>query len=191
MEPSSSQSTKPKTRWVNANYPNKYANKFAPKKSLKQYLPPTFIDLPADLTALEVDQFFREQRVDELTRKLRANVLELGDPDIRDPSPPPTYDPNGVKLNSREIRTLRTMEDEFGRLNRFLEKRVPGYMVPSDVYRPSKVYKKIQIPKDFSRHQFCGPHCRSSRYQPQTAPGRESVPDRVSRQGQFINFAIL
>lgn len=148
MEPSSSQSTKPKTRWVNANYPNKYANKFAPKKSLKQYLPPTFIDLPADLTALEVDQFFREQRVDELTRKLRANVLELGDPDIRDPSPPPTYDPNGVKLNSREIRTLRAMEDEFGRLNRFLEKRVPGYMVPSDVYRPSKVYKKIQIPND-------------------------------------------
>ena len=148
MEPSSSKSTKPRTRWIHANYPSKEVFKFAPKKSLKQYIPPTFVDLPLDLTPVEVDQFLREQRVDELTRKFRANVLELGDPDIRDPSPPPTYDPNGVRLNSREIRTQRAMEDEFGRLNRFLEKRVPGYMVPSDLHKPSKVYKKIQIPAD-------------------------------------------
>ena len=148
MEPSSSQSSKPKTKWIHANYPSKLVNKFAPKKSLKQFIPPTFIDLPADLTPVEIDQFLREQRVDELTRKFRANVLELGDPDIRDPSPPPTYDPNGVRVNSREIRTKRAMEDEFGRLNRFLEKRVPGYVVPSDLQRPSRVYKKIQIPTD-------------------------------------------
>ncbi len=148
MEPSSGKSARPKTKWIHANFPSKLANKFAPKKSVKQYIPPTFIDLPAELTPVEVDQFLREQRVDDLTRKFRANVLELGDPDIRDPSPPPTYDLSGLKLNSREIRTQRAMEDEFGRLNRFLEKRIPGYAVPSDLYRPSKVTRKIQIPTD-------------------------------------------
>ncbi len=149
MEPSRGhQSAKPKTQWIRSNYPSKQANKFSSRKSLKQYMPPPFVDLPAELTPVEIDQFLREQRVDDLTRKFRANVLELGDPDIRDPSPPPTYDLNGVKLNSREIRTQRAMEDEFGRLNRFLEKRIPGYTVPSDLYKPSKVYKKIQIPAD-------------------------------------------
>lgn len=134
-----------KSRWVRSRFSSRESNRFS--KSLeKQFVPPCFVDIPTDLSSEEVDQFFREQRVDELTRKLRANALELGDPDIRAPSPPPSYDRSGMRTNHREVRVKKSMEEEFARLNRFLIKRVPGYMPPADLYRNVKIVKKIEIP---------------------------------------------
>lgn len=58
----------------------------------KPYKPQPFIDLPMGLTSTEVDQFLREQRLDELSDKIRDKQLERPDRDIRPPSPPPVYD---------------------------------------------------------------------------------------------------
>ena len=135
-----------KSRWVQSRFSAKTANRFS-KSFDKQFVPPSFVDLPAGLSPQEVDQFFREQRVDELTRKLRGNALELGDPDIRAPSPPPNYDRDGVRTNHREVRVKRSMEEEFARLNRFLVKRVPGYVPAADLFRNVKICKKIEIPQ--------------------------------------------
>lgn len=138
---------KRKNQWINANYPSKLVNRFHQTRE-KQYVPPPFLELPCDLTPVEVDQFFREQRVDELARKLRANALELGDLDIRDPSPSPTYDETGARTNSRETLVRRSMELEFARINRFLAKKIPGYLPPSDLGKAVKVVRKIQIPDE-------------------------------------------
>lgn len=135
-----------KSRWVQSKYSSRTANRFSKTAVEKQFVPPSFIDLPTGLSPQEVDQFFREQRVDELTRKLRGNALELGDPEIRSPSPPPSYDRNGMRTNHREVRVKRSMEEEFARLNRFLVKRVPGYMPAGDLYRNVKICKKVEIP---------------------------------------------
>ena len=134
--------TKRKNKWINANYPT--TKRFG---SRREFLPPTFVDLPSDLTSIEVDQFFREQRLDQLVGKLRANILEIPDPADRDPSPDPTYDETGARTNSRETVSKRKMEEEFGRLNRFLAKRIPSYSPPSDLVRHgAKIVCKVAIP---------------------------------------------
>ena len=141
------ESGRKRSRWVRSVYNPKSVNRFSKSKE-KQFVPPTFVDLPCGMSPEDVDQFLREQRIDDLARKLRTNNLELGDPDIRDRSPPPCYDKNGIRTNPREVRVKKHMEDEFGRLNRYMAKRIPGYMPPADLYRGGKIVKKIQIPTD-------------------------------------------
>lgn len=137
--------SKRRTRWVRSVFNAKSVRKFSKEKP---FVPPTFVDIPCGMSPEDVEQFLREQRIDELARKLRTNNLELGDADIRDRSPPPCYDQNGVRTNSREIRVKKQMEDEFGRLNRYMAKKVQGYMPPADLLRSGKIVKKIQIPLD-------------------------------------------
>lgn len=139
------ESSRKKSIWMHVDYNPKTANRFSKSKE-KQFIPPTFVDLPLGLTPGEVDQFYREQRVDELARKLRANAPEMGDPDIRDPSPAPQYDRNGVRTNPREVRVRKKMEEEFARLNRWLAKRIVDYSPPGDLHRPSRIIKKLEIP---------------------------------------------
>jgi hypothetical protein len=148
------ESSRKKSVWVSVNFNPKTVNRFSKSKE-KQFVPPTFVDLPVGLSPAEVDQFYREQRVDELARKLRVNALELGDPDIRGASPPPSYDQNGVRTNSREVRVKRQMEEEFARLSRWLVKRIPDYLPPSDLFRASKITRKLEIPtNDFPDTNF-------------------------------------
>ena len=136
-----------KSRWVSSAFDSRSVNRFS-KSNDKAFIPPPFVDLPTGLSQEDVDQFLREQRVDELTRKLRSNTLELGEPDIREPSPAPVYDASGVRTNPREVRVKRQMEEEYARLNRFLSRKIPGYMPPADLYKAVKIVKKIQIPVD-------------------------------------------
>ena len=143
-----------KSVWLSVNFNPKTVNRFSKSKE-KQFLPPTFVDLPVGLTPAEIDQFYREQRVDELARKLRVNALEVGDPDIRGSSPAPSYDQNGIRVNSREARAKRQMEEEFARLNRWLLKRIPEYLPPTDLFRATKIIKKLEIPSsDFPDVNF-------------------------------------
>lgn len=128
------------------HYAKRKRKRFAPVEE-KQYYPPTFVDLPVGLSVWEVDQFFREQRLDDLTDKLKKNDLEFGDPDIRPPSPPPSYDASGVRTNSREIRVKTSMQKEYHRLIASMIKRLEGYVPPTD-YKPPKITKRVEIPQD-------------------------------------------
>eukprot|EP00921_Rhytidocystis_pertsovi_P016550 GHVQ01026091.1.p1 GENE.GHVQ01026091.1~~GHVQ01026091.1.p1 ORF type:complete len:729 (+),score=159.01 GHVQ01026091.1:724-2910(+) len=122
----------------------------------KPYLPPAYIDLPPGLTPLQIDQFFREQRYDELTKKLAAGELEFGDPDIRPPSPPPTYDKLGSRTNTRDVRVRNSMMAEYHRLVEFLAKTVEGFDPPAD-FKPMKKIKRIEIPLEkYPEYNFMG-----------------------------------
>jgi splicing factor 1 len=120
--------------------------RFAPVDE-KQYNPLPFVDLPIGLSVSDVDQFLREQRLDDISEKLKRNDLELGDPDIRPPSPPPAYDRGGARTNSRELRVKTSMQKEYHRLIAFMIKRVDGYVPPAD-YKPPKITKRVEIPQD-------------------------------------------
>ena len=120
--------------------------RFAPVDD-KQYVPPPFVDLPIGLSVGDVDQFFREQRLDELTSKLSRNDWELGDPDIRPPSPPPAYDRHGARTNSRETRVKASMQKEYHKLVAVMLKRLPGYVAPLD-FKPPKVVLRVEIPQE-------------------------------------------
>ncbi|CAJ1378582.1 unnamed protein product [Effrenium voratum] len=67
------------------------------------------------------------------------------EPDIRPPSPPPIYDRQGNRLNTREIRIRKAMLAEYNRLIRYMLKYVEGY-VPPDGWKPQRLVKKIIIP---------------------------------------------
>ncbi|CAD7966129.1 unnamed protein product [Amoebophrya sp. A120] len=111
----------------------------------KPYKPLPYIDMPVGLSDQEMDQFLRERRLEELTKNIRGNVLEDVDPDIRPPSPPPVYDRNGNRINSRETRIRKQMLNEQNRLVRYMMKHVPGYVAPTD-FRPQKLAKKLILP---------------------------------------------
>jgi hypothetical protein len=120
--------------------------RFAPPQD-KIYNPPPFVDLAIGMSMSDVDQFFREQRLDDVTSKLSRNDWEFGDPDIRPPSPPPTYDRNGARTNSLEIRVKTSMQREYQRLVASMLKRLPGYVTPLDFKAP-KITKRVPIPQD-------------------------------------------
>jgi len=122
----------------------------------KPYKPLPYVDLPIGLTAVEIDQFLREQRLEDLHRKIQGHEMEDVDADIRPPSPPPVYDKAGNRLNTRDIRIRKAMTAEYNRLIRFMIKHVDGYLPPVD-WKPAKLLKKIIIPiEKFPQAPFMG-----------------------------------
>eukprot|EP00442_Polarella_glacialis_P053025 CAMPEP_0115115060 /NCGR_PEP_ID=MMETSP0227-20121206/42445_1 /TAXON_ID=89957 /ORGANISM="Polarella glacialis, Strain CCMP 1383" /LENGTH=570 /DNA_ID=CAMNT_0002515615 /DNA_START=55 /DNA_END=1764 /DNA_ORIENTATION=+ len=122
----------------------------------KPYKPLCYVDLPMGLTEKEIDQFLREQRLEDLHRKIQGHELEDVDPDIRAPSPPPVYDKAGNRLNTRDVRIRKAMTAEYNRLIRYMIKHVEGYLPPVD-WKPAKLMKKIIIPiEKFPQAPFMG-----------------------------------
>jgi len=122
----------------------------------KPYKPLPYVDLPIGLSHVEIDQFLREQRLEDLHRKIQGHEMEDVDADIRPPSPPPVYDKAGNRLNTRDIRIRKAMTAEYNRLIRFMIKHVDGYLPPVD-WKPAKLLKKIIIPiEKFPQAPFMG-----------------------------------
>jgi len=122
----------------------------------KPYKPLPYVDLPMGLGQKEIDQFLREQRLEDLHRKIQAHEIEDYDPDIRHPSPPPVYDKAGNRLNTRDIRVRKGMTAEYNRLIRYMIKHVDGYLPPVD-WKPARLMKKIIIPiEKFPQAPFMG-----------------------------------
>eukprot|EP00933_Yihiella_yeosuensis_P027735 TRINITY_DN21616_c0_g1_i1.p1 TRINITY_DN21616_c0_g1~~TRINITY_DN21616_c0_g1_i1.p1 ORF type:complete len:647 (+),score=182.24 TRINITY_DN21616_c0_g1_i1:110-2050(+) len=122
----------------------------------KPYKPLSYVDIPMGLSEKEIDQFLREQRLEDLHRKIQGHELEDADPDIRAPSPPPVYDKSGNRLNTRDVRIRKAMTAEYNRLIRYMIKHVEGYLPPVD-WKPAKLMKKIIIPiEKFPQAPFMG-----------------------------------
>ncbi|CAE7031185.1 PARG [Symbiodinium sp. CCMP2592] len=116
----------------------------------KPFRPLPYVELPVGLSEVEVDQFLREQRLEDLNRKLQLQQLEDVEPDIRPPSPPPLYDRQGNRLNTREVRIRKAMLAEFNRLIRYMLKNLENY-VPPEGWKPQRLVKKIIIPYEAFR----------------------------------------
>ncbi|CAK9016648.1 Splicing factor-like protein 1 (AtSF1) (SF1 homolog protein) [Durusdinium trenchii] len=111
----------------------------------KPFKPLPYVELPVGWAEAEVDQFLREQRLEDLNRKIQLGQLEDVEPDIRPPSPPPIYDRQGNRLNTREIRIRKAMLAEWNRLIRYMLKNLNDY-VPPEGWKPQRLVKKILIP---------------------------------------------
>ncbi|PFH34386.1 zinc knuckle domain-containing protein [Besnoitia besnoiti] len=144
-----------KSRWERPKPKKKGVSKWGPVDD-KDFLPPPYVDLPVGMTAPQMDRFLREQRFDELQRKLAAGDYEFGDPDIRPPSPPPIYDRNGSRINTRDVRVKSAMQAEQQRLTEFMVKHLPGFVPPPD-WKPAKKVRRIEIPLDkYPDYNFMG-----------------------------------
>ena len=83
-----------------------------------------------------------------------AAAIEL-DPN-RSPSPPPRYDGNGKRTNTREMRMREQLTKERGNLIERLLKINPNYQPPADYVR-QKPMRKMYIPiKEYPNYNFIG-----------------------------------
>jgi splicing factor 1 len=64
----------------------------------------------------------------------------------RSPSPPPQYDNFGRRVNTREYRYKKRLEEERHKLVEKAMKTIPGYHPPSDYRRPTKTQEKVYVP---------------------------------------------
>lgn len=117
----------------------------------------------ANFTSEQLEAYTLHLRIEEISQKLRINdvVPANGDryvlssfvfvliwilTDRRSPSPPPQYDNFGRRVNTREYRYRKRLEDERHKLVEKAIKTIPNYNPPSDYRRPTKTQEKVYVP---------------------------------------------
>ncbi|ODN02445.1 Splicing factor 1 [Orchesella cincta] len=106
--------------------------------------------LPADLTPDQTEAYIAQLQIEELTRKLRTGDLGIPtNPEERSPSPEPIYGTDGKRLNTREYRTRKKLEEERHKLIQKLMKINPDYKPPADYRAPMvKIVDRVPIPQE-------------------------------------------
>lgn len=106
--------------------------------------------LPANLTDDQRKQYLVQFKIEEITQKLRTGELGIpADPGERSPSPEPIYNSEGKRLNTREFRVRKQLEEERHNLIKQAIDEIPNYKPPID-YKPpaSKISDKVFIPAE-------------------------------------------
>ncbi|KAJ4527954.1 hypothetical protein HRR83_000706 [Exophiala dermatitidis] len=115
---------------------------------------PTMIQ--ANMTAEQLEAYTLHLRIEEISQKLRINDVVPAEAD-RSPSPPPQYDNFGRRVNTREFRYRKRLEDERHKLVEKAMKTIPNYHPPSDYRRPTKTQEKVYVPvNDYPEINFIG-----------------------------------
>ena len=118
------------------------------------------IDLPPALTGRhptgDHELVKLHQELIELERKIRSGIVDIPPEHERSPSPPPVYDANGVRQNTREQRYREKQTKRRTTLIEELIKRDPTYKPPAD-YKPEKKWRKLPIPyREYPDYNFIG-----------------------------------
>lgn len=120
----------------------------------------------ANFTNEQLEAYTLHLRIEEISQKLRINDVVPADGDRfvslfpcrfrtrlgiankinRSPSPPPQYDNFGRRVNTREYRYRKRLEDERHKLVEKAMKTIPNYHPPSDYRRPTKTQEKVYVP---------------------------------------------
>ena len=112
--------------------------------------------LMRSLTSEQLDLYTVLFRIQEITLKLQTNSYIPDDGD-RSPSPPPEYDSQGKRTNTRLTRYRRKMELERHHMIQYLLEKIPEYVPPPDYRRPSKTLEKVFIPlREYPDINFIG-----------------------------------
>lgn len=73
-------------------------------------------------------------------------MTDLISSSTRSPSPAPQYDNQGRRVNTREYRYRKRLEEERHKLIEKAMKAIPNYHPPSDYRRPTKTQEKVYVP---------------------------------------------
>jgi len=109
---------------------------------------PTMV--PGNLNDNQVKAYLTQLRIEEITRRLRTGELGIpANPEERSPSPEPEYDTMGKRLNTRDARVRKKLEEERHQLVIDMIKINPEYKPPADYKVPaSKIIDKVFIPQE-------------------------------------------
>ncbi|CEJ03890.1 hypothetical protein RMCBS344292_17865 [Rhizopus microsporus] len=116
--------------------------------------------LPTAINKIDKEQsekYLLQIRLEEINRKLRTGDYLPSETRGRSPSPEPVYDANGKRVNTREARYKKKLEDERHRLIEIALRTIPNFRPPIDYKRPTKLQEKVYIPsKEFPDINFIG-----------------------------------
>ncbi|KAL7748740.1 hypothetical protein RI367_005894 [Sorochytrium milnesiophthora] len=117
-------------------------------------LPPTM--QAGSMTRDQIILYVLHLRSEEISRRLRTNSYIPRSPS-RSPSPEPQYSSEGKRINTREFRYRKRLEDERHKLVQQAGKLDPHYRPPDDYRRPTRLTEKIYIPvREFPEINFIG-----------------------------------
>ncbi|KLU91467.1 branchpoint-bridging protein [Magnaporthiopsis poae ATCC 64411] len=110
----------------------------------------------ANMTNEQLEAYTVHLRIEEITQKLKIDDVVPADGN-RSPSPPPQYDNHGRRVNTREVRYRKKLEDERHKLIEKAIKTIPNYHPPQDYRRPTKTQEKVYVPvNDYPEINFIG-----------------------------------
>ncbi|KAF4121924.1 splicing factor 1 [Geosmithia morbida] len=99
----------------------------------------------SSMTSEQLEAYTLHLRIEEISQKLRIDDVVPADGD-RSPSPAPQYDNHGRRVNTREYRYRKRLEDERHKLIEKAMKTIPNYHPPQDYRRPTKTQEKVYVP---------------------------------------------
>lgn len=106
--------------------------------------------LPTTITgALTLEQISAYQamfRIQEISYLLKSEALEPPNIKHRSQSPPPIYDAEGKRTNTREQRYRKKLQEERHRLVEIALKTIPYFEAPTEYVKPSNFQDKYYIP---------------------------------------------
>ncbi|KAJ3019319.1 UNVERIFIED_CONTAM: hypothetical protein HDU68_010720 [Siphonaria sp. JEL0065] len=141
-ESNSDQPRKRRSRWGDAD--------------VKVAIPGIPTVLPQGMNALQVEEFVIHARLEEIGRKLRTGDV-VPDERERSPSPEPVYGPQGQRVNTRDVRYKKKLEDERHRIVEEATRKLPHFIPPADYKKPTKQAEKYFLPaKEFPEINFIG-----------------------------------
>lgn len=118
----------------------------------------------ANMTSEQLEAYTLHLRIEEISQKLKIDDVVPADGDrygfhapialkllltgslLRSPSPAPQYDNHGRRVNTREYRYRKRLEDERHKLIEKAMKTIPNYHPPQDYRRPTKTQEKVYVP---------------------------------------------
>lgn len=106
--------------------------------------------IPNGLSDDQEKQYLLHLQIEEVSRRLRTGDLGIPpNPEERSPSPEPIYNNEGKRLNTREYRTRKNLEEERHQLVQQAISLNCDYKPPAD-YKPPivRVNDKVMIPQD-------------------------------------------
>ncbi|KAF5673962.1 hypothetical protein FDENT_10146, partial [Fusarium denticulatum] len=110
----------------------------------------------SNMTSEQLEAYTLHLRIEEISQKLRIDDVVPADGD-RSPSPAPQYDNHGRRINTREYRYRKKLEDERHKLIEKAMKTIPNYHPPQDYRRPTKTQEKVYVPvNDYPEINFIG-----------------------------------
>ncbi|KAM4018518.1 splicing factor 1-like [Anomaloglossus baeobatrachus] len=116
----------------------------------KTFIPGMPTAMPPGLSPDQERAYIVQLQIEDVTRKLRTGDLGIPPyPEDRSPSPEPIYNSEGKRLNTREYRTRKKLEEERHNLVTEMFGLNPDFKPPSD-YRPpaTRISDKVIIPQD-------------------------------------------
>ncbi|KAL5274424.1 SF1 family protein [Megaselia abdita] len=116
----------------------------------KTFIPGMPTILPSTLDPTQQEAYLVQLQIEEVSRKLRTGELGVPqNPEERSPSPEPIYSSDGKRLNTREFRYRKKLEEQRHQLIQRMQCMNPEFKPPSD-YKPPvvRVSDKVLIPQE-------------------------------------------